>query len=62
MRKIIVEIKPSVTEQEIEWFEEEPLDADSLFDFWIYPIITDPEYSWRVVDEEGNDVTDEYRR
>lgn len=60
MRKLVVDIEASHVEQEIEWYEDEPLDRDSLHDFWVYPVISNPSYTWKVVDENGNDVTSEY--
>lgn len=66
MRKLIVEISASKTEQELDediYIEGEDsiLDPDSLYDFYIHEIVTQPDYTWKVVDEEGNDVTDEYK-
>lgn len=61
MRKLIVDIEASHIEQEIEWYEKTPLDPDSLYDYWIHEIVTQPNYTWKVVDEEGNDVTSEYK-
>ena len=62
MRKLIVEIESSVVEIDLDDFydPEEELNPDGLYDGFIHEIITQPDYSWKVVDDEGNDIEVEY--
>ena len=51
MRTLRVEIKPSVSEIELDDYydEDEELNFDGLYDGFIHEIITQPEYEWEIV-------------
>ena len=51
MRTLRVEIKPSVSEIELDDYydEDEEIDDDSLYEGFIYEIKTNPEYEWEIV-------------
>lgn len=62
MRKLIIEIEASVVEIDLDHFynEDEELDPDGLYDGFIHEIITQPEYSWKVVGDDGEEIEVSY--
>ena len=61
MRTLKIDIPAQSYSVPVEWQEEEPLDRDSLYDFWIHEVVSNPEFTWKMVDEDGKDVTSEYK-
>lgn len=56
--KLIVNIEASTVEVDLDGYydSEDELDSDSLYDGFVYEIITQPDYDWKVVDDDGNEV------
>ena len=53
MRKLVVEIKASTVEIDLDGYydEDEEIDSDGLYDGFIHEIITQPDYDWKIVNE-----------
>ena len=53
MRKLIINIEASSHEFDLDGYydEDEEIDNDSLYDGFVHEVITNPKYTWKVVEE-----------
>ena len=58
MRKLVVRIHASTVEYDLDDFyeEDEELNSDSLYDGFVHEAVTNPDYDWVVIDENGKEV------
>lgn len=50
-RRLVIEIKPSTAEFDLDDYEEEGEEYtdDQLYDYFIHEVITQPDYDWKIV-------------